>query len=150
MNVFYIIRYGYKDVIDCYNFETQLIGKVEEFLKEESNNEDMALRGQPPNHLSAVLENEVCGGSAEQWSNTGFRNLGSRQEMKKLMEAREAGGVAYMMGNPYVVASDLSPFLKKFSINVVYSFLRRNCRRPAIALGIPHTSLIEVGMLYRV
>lgn len=147
---------------DCYNFETQLIEKVAEFLKQESTIEDMTVRGQSPNQISAAVGNEVCrdiaeqrrkevsGGSGEQWSNTGFHSLGSCQEMKKLMEAREAGGVAYMMGNPYIVASGVSPFLKKFAINIVYGFLRRNCRRPAIALGVPHTSLLEVGMLYQV
>ncbi|PQP97468.1 putative potassium transporter 13 [Prunus yedoensis var. nudiflora] len=157
-----VVRYGYKEVRDCYNFETQLIEKVAEFLKQESTIEDMTVRGQSPNHISAAVGNEVChdiaeqrrkevsGGSGEQWSNTGFQSLGSHQEMKKLMEAREAGGVAYMMGNPYVVASGVSPFLKKFAINIVYGFLRRNCRRPAIALGVPHTSLLEVGMFYQV
>ncbi|BFG28731.1 hypothetical protein CerSpe_150050 [Prunus speciosa] len=157
-----VVRYGYKEVRDCYNFETQLIEKVAEFLKQESTIEDMTVRGQSPNHISAAVGNEVCrdiaeqrrkevsGGSGEQWSNTGFQSLGSHQEMKKLMEARETGGVAYMMGNPYVVASGVSPFLKKFAINIVYGFLRRNCRRPAIALGVPHTSLLEVGMLYQV
>ncbi|CAL2253265.1 unnamed protein product [Prunus armeniaca] len=157
-----IVRYGYKEVRDCYNFETQLIEKVAEFLKQESTIEDMTVRGQSPNHISAAVGNEVChdiaeqrrkeisGGSGEQWSNTGFQSLGSCQEMKKLMEAREAGGVAYMMGNPYIVASGVSPFLKKFAINIVYGFLRRNCRHPAIALGVPHTSLLEVGMLYQV
>ncbi|CAN6684273.1 unnamed protein product [Malus baccata var. baccata] len=142
-----IVRYGYKDVRDFYNFETQLVEKVAEFLKQESNSDEMAVRGQSPNQTYEATRNEVCGGSNEQWRD----EVGSGEQwMKKLMEAREAGGVAYMMGNPYVVASEESPFLKKFAIDIVYGFLRRNCRRPAIALGIPHTSLIEVGMLYKV
>ncbi|XP_008346085.2 probable potassium transporter 13 isoform X1 [Malus sylvestris] len=154
-----IVRYGYKDVRDFYNFETQLVEKVAEFLKQESNSDEMAVRGQSPNQTYEATRNEVCGGSAVRWSdevsggsNEQWRDeIGSGEQwMKKLMEAREAGGVAYMMGNPYVVASEVSPFLKKFAIDIVYGFLRRNCRRPAIALGIPHASLIEVGMLYKV
>ncbi|XP_068322244.1 probable potassium transporter 13 [Pyrus communis] len=154
-----IVRYGYKDVKDCYNFETQLIEKVAEFLKQERNSEELAVRGQSPNLISAATRNEVygcravhwsddvSGGSSEQWRD----GVGSAEQwMKKLMEAREAGGMAYMVGNPYVEASEVSPFLKKFAIDIVYNFLRRNCRRPAVTLGIPHTSLIEVGMLYQV
>ncbi|RXH86594.1 hypothetical protein DVH24_021867 [Malus domestica] len=154
-----IVRYGYKDVKDCYNFETQLIEKVAEFLKQERNSEELAVRGQSPNQISAATRNEVYGGRAVHWSDDvsggsseQWRDgVGSaKQWMKKLMEAREAGGVTYMMGNPYVEASEVSPFLKKFAIDIVYNFLRRNCRRPAVTLGIPHTSVIEVGMLYQV
>lgn len=70
-------------------------------------------------------------------------------EVKKLMEARQAG-VAYMIGNTCVVAREESSFFKKIAINIIYRFLRQNCRKPGVALGIPHTSLIEVGMVYHI
>ena len=142
-------RYGYKDVRDCYKFENQLIEAVAEFLKQEAHSKEMAVREQSPSHMSASVGDEVSIASSEQWRNEIKGGNVEYQEVNKLKESREAG-VAYMMGNNYVVARPISPLLKKFSIDIVYGFLRRNCRRPAIALGVPHTSLIEVGMLYQV
>ncbi|XP_042480717.1 potassium transporter 7-like isoform X2 [Macadamia integrifolia] len=72
-----------------------------------------------------------------------------KEELLELVEARNAG-IAYIMGHSYIKARRSSSFLKKFAINVLYSFLRKNCRRPAVALNIPHISLIEVGMIYHV
>lgn len=151
LKLLYVVmfRYGYKDVRDCYEFETQLIEEVAEFLKQEAHSKEMAVRGQSPNFMFASVGNEVSIASSEQWRNEIKGGSVECQKVNELKEAREAG-VAYMMGNTHVVASDLSPFLKKFAIDIVYGFLRRNCRRPAIALQIPHTSLIEVGMLYQV
>jgi KUP system potassium uptake protein len=54
------------------------------------------------------------------------------------------------MGHSYVKARRTSSFLKKLAIDIGYSFLRKNCRGPAVALNIPHISLIEVGMIYYV
>ncbi|KAF9686000.1 hypothetical protein SADUNF_Sadunf03G0113000 [Salix dunnii] len=78
-----------------------------------------------------------------------FCGVGSSKELEDLENAREAG-LAYMMGSTCVLARETSSFVKKFVINIVYGFLRRNCRSPSTALGIPHTSLIEVGMAYNV
>nr|AID61666.1 potassium uptake transporter KUP3 [Elaeis guineensis] len=72
-----------------------------------------------------------------------------REELMALVEAKQAG-VAYIMGHSYIKARRTSSFLKKFVINVAYSFLRKNCRGPAVALNIPHISFIEVGMIYYV
>eukprot|EP00257_Ricinus_communis_P013471 XP_015570904.1 potassium transporter 4 isoform X2 [Ricinus communis] len=72
-----------------------------------------------------------------------------REELMDLIEAKEAG-VAYIMGHSYVKARRTSSFLKKLAIDMGYSFLRKNCRGPAVALNIPHISLIEVGMIYYV
>ncbi|KAH9627177.1 hypothetical protein KSS87_018417 [Heliosperma pusillum] len=74
---------------------------------------------------------------------------GVRDELLDLIEAKEAG-VAYIMGHSYVKARRSSSFLKKISIDIGYSFLRKNCRGPSVALNIPHISLIEVGMIYYV
>jgi len=72
-----------------------------------------------------------------------------RDELNALIEAKHAG-VAYIMGHSYVKARRNSSFVKKFVIDVAYSFLRKNCRGPSVALHIPHISLIEVGMIYYV
>jgi KUP system potassium uptake protein len=72
-----------------------------------------------------------------------------RKELAVLSKAKEAG-IAYMMSHSYVKAKKSSSFLKKFAIDYLYTFLRKNSRDPAIVLNIPHTSLIEVGMFYYV
>ncbi|CAH2055410.1 unnamed protein product [Thlaspi arvense] len=72
-----------------------------------------------------------------------------REELMDLIGAKEAG-VAYVMGHSYVKSRKSSSWLKKLTIDLGYSFLRKNCRGPAVALNIPHISLIEVGMIYSV
>ncbi|KAL6994544.1 Potassium transporter 4 [Sarracenia purpurea var. burkii] len=72
-----------------------------------------------------------------------------REELLELIQAKEAG-LAYIMGHSYVKARRSSSFVKKLVIDIGYSFLRKNCRGPAVALNIPHISLIEVGMTYYV
>ncbi|NP_001288554.1 Probable potassium transporter 3 [Zea mays] len=72
-----------------------------------------------------------------------------KEELSALVEAKHAG-VAYIMGHSYIKARKSSSIVKKLAIDVAYSFLRKNCRGPAVALNIPHISLIEVGMIYYV
>ncbi|XVF13818.1 hypothetical protein REPUB_Repub09cG0000900 [Reevesia pubescens] len=72
-----------------------------------------------------------------------------REELMDLIQAKDAG-VAYIMGHSYVKARRSSSFLKKLVIDIGYSFLRKNCRGPSVALNIPHINLIEVGMIYYV
>jgi KUP system potassium uptake protein len=72
-----------------------------------------------------------------------------REELMELIEAKEAG-VAYVLGHSYVKAKRSSSLLKKFAIDIAYTFLRRNCRGPSVALSVPHLCLIEVGMIYYV
>lgn len=73
----------------------------------------------------------------------------AREELKELMEAREAG-MAFIMGHSYVRAKSGSSWIKKVVINYGYDFLRRNSRGPTYALSIPHASTLEVGMIYHV
>lgn len=72
-----------------------------------------------------------------------------KDELLALVEAKHAG-IAYIMGHSYIKARRSSNFVKKFAIDVGYSFLRKNCRGPSVSLHIPHISLIEVGMIYYV
>ncbi|KAK9119658.1 hypothetical protein Scep_017751 [Stephania cephalantha] len=76
-------------------------------------------------------------------------DVGMRDELRELMEAREAG-MAFILGHSYVRAKPGSSLIKKLVINIGYDFLRRNCRGPSYALSIPHASTLEVGMMYRV
>ncbi|KAK3218496.1 hypothetical protein Dsin_012466 [Dipteronia sinensis] len=127
--VYFDASYGYKDLRDSYKFETRLIENLAEFLRHECNG---------------------GGGGTEERRRAVFRCLKSSQEaVRVLMEAKEAG-VAYMTSNTYVQASEVSSYVKRLTINTVYGFLRRNSRRPATILGIPPSSLIEVGMAYHV
>ncbi|XXG74547.1 hypothetical protein AAC387_Pa07g3240 [Persea americana] len=151
-----VIRYGYKDARrDCYDFENQLIMKVAEFLEHEEEEDSSGAQGQMllPGIASSPVADAVVGPENDirigRRKKVGFRGVDKGDRVKELMEAKESG-VAYMMGHTCVVASDASSFMKKFAINFVYGFLQRNCRRPAVALGIPHTSLIEVGLMYHV
>ncbi|KAL6547265.1 Potassium transporter 6 [Orobanche minor] len=74
----------------------------------------------------------------------------AREELRELMEAREAG-IAYIFGNTYVKAKGGSSLVKKAVIDFGYDFLRRNCRGPpAYALSATHASTLEVGMVYHV
>lgn len=123
-----VVRYGYKDGgKDSYDFEDRLLDKVGDFLQTE--------------YLGKIGDTKRV------------RFVGTGQEqckdVKELADEREAG-VAYMMGNTIVVAREEASWVKKVAIDWVYDFLRRNSRRPAVALRVPHASLIEVGMVYHV
>ncbi|XP_042478346.1 probable potassium transporter 13 [Macadamia integrifolia] len=153
-----LVRYGYKDMRDDnYDFEVQLIRKVEEFLLNGSDEGECRLLGVEMEPIrkpsSPVVDALAVGpenvGVAGRRKKVSFSNVGLCEELRELAEARESG-VAYMVGNTTVVANESSSFVKKLMIGIVYGFLRRNCRRPAVALGIPPTSLIEVGMVYTV
>lgn len=41
------------------------------------------------------------------------------------------------------------PF-KEVAINPVYAFLSKNCRGPDVVLNVPHSSMLEVGLVYYV
>ncbi|XP_068470943.1 potassium transporter 3-like [Phaseolus vulgaris] len=71
-----------------------------------------------------------------------------KEELMELIEAKRTGA-AYVIGHSHVKAKWNSSFLKRFAIDL-YSFLRKNCRSPAVGLNIPPISLIKVGMNYHV
>ncbi|XWS10706.1 hypothetical protein CRYUN_Cryun38cG0020600 [Craigia yunnanensis] len=147
-----IVRFGYKDVGDSYDFDTQLIEKVSEFLKSQAISEEFVAIGQSPipvKDAGTMGYEIIAGGAGQRRKAVGWKMSRSINEQQELMEAKESG-VAYMMANTHIRANDASSFVKKFVINIIYGFLRRNSRRPAVALGIPHTSLVEIGMLYQV
>lgn len=71
-----------------------------------------------------------------------------KEELMELVEAKRVGA-AYVIGHSHVKAKWNSSVMKRFAINL-YSFLRKNCRSPAVGLNIPQTCLIKVGMNYHV
>nr|XP_018685916.1 PREDICTED: probable potassium transporter 13 isoform X3 [Musa acuminata subsp. malaccensis] len=149
-----VVRYGYKDErSDSYEFENQLLLKVAQFLRQEGGG-----LSQPDSELSSIGESSpswlvLGGGDGGGRKRVRFQGDEAtaevRQEVWELLEGREAG-VSYMIGHTCVVAHESSPLIKKLAIDVVYGFLRRNSRSPAVSLGIPHASLVEVGMVYHV
>ncbi|GJN39091.1 hypothetical protein PR202_gb28187 [Eleusine coracana subsp. coracana] len=172
-----VVRYGYKEGRwDHFNFENLLLMKVVEFLRlqEEEGDDDaggelmsvipaarrrydqlMTTMDAAPvasNSGSAAAEIEPGVFSRRRvrfeapWTIEEMKKSG---EVKTLLEERESG-VSYMIGHTCVLAHESSSAVKKFAVNIVYGFLRRNSRRPAVELGVPHASLIEVGMTYRV
>ncbi|KAJ4981127.1 hypothetical protein NE237_031964 [Protea cynaroides] len=153
-----LVRYGYKDMRgDNHEFEIQLIRKVEEFLQNANDEADgCGLGGVKMAPISSpVMDDALAVGPenvavAERRKKVAFRNVGAAcEELRVLAEARESG-VAYMISNTTVITSESSSLVKKFVIDIVYGFLRRNCRTPAVALGITPSSLIEVGVIYTV
>ncbi|KAL3835553.1 hypothetical protein ACJIZ3_010289 [Penstemon smallii] len=135
--------------------------------------EEMFVVGTPSTHLDGIQLCEENGSNEEMVGTSEVRELksprvakprkrvrfvipestkidkGSREELKELMEAREAG-IAYILGHSYVRAKQGSSFMKKMVINFGYDFLRRNSRAPTYALSVPHASTLEVGMVYHV
>ncbi|XP_044477135.1 potassium transporter 3-like isoform X2 [Mangifera indica] len=78
---------------------------------------------------------------------TKFKHSQVKEELLELLEAKSAG-ISYIIGHSRIKAKFNASFLKRFVINVMYSFLRKNCRSSAVVLNIPRVCLIEVGMNY--
>ncbi|CAI0434237.1 unnamed protein product [Linum tenue] len=148
-----IVRYGYKDIQrDDGDFENLLVQSVAEFIQMEAVE---------PHYSSSETSPSVDGRMADDTPSIRRRQVRFqlppnprmdpvvREELMDLIRAKEAG-VAYIMGHSYVKARRNSSFIKKLAIDIGYSFLRKNCRGPSVALNIPHISLIEVGMIYYV
>ncbi|XP_039031984.1 potassium transporter 3-like isoform X1 [Hibiscus syriacus] len=76
-----------------------------------------------------------------------YKDLNVKDELSELVEAKQSG-VAYVLGHSHIKTKLNAPWLKRFFIHVAYSFLRKNCRAPAVVLNVPQTYLIEVGMNY--
>ncbi|KAK6116514.1 hypothetical protein DH2020_049752 [Rehmannia glutinosa] len=135
--------------------------------------EDMVVVGTPSTHLSWIRLSEDDVANSDLPSTSELREIqsppaiktrkrvrfvipespkiekGARDELRELMEAREAG-IAYILGHSYVRAKQGSSLIKKMVINLGYDFLRRNCRAPTYALSVPHASTLEVGMVYHI
>lgn len=128
-----VVRYGYKDVQhENYEFENRLVSGLIQFVEEEDEDED------EDRFLVAKVKGISIGKS----------ECGLKEESMQIVRAKESG-VAFILGHSYAKAKKPSSFVKKFVINVVFAFLSKNCREPDV-LYLPHTSLLEVGMIYYV
>ncbi|XP_074289097.1 putative potassium transporter 12 [Silene latifolia] len=170
-----IARYGYKDVRkeDHHLFEQLLIDSLKKFLKSEAI--DLALEASvdddlddcvsvrsresgPSNSvaddlLTPLMQNPKFEESNEELLPSSVMSSEDdpsvEYELSALREAIDSG-FTYLLGDADVRAKKESWFLKKLVINYFYAFLRRNCRRGAAVLRVPHMNVIEVGMTYMV
>ncbi|KAK2988779.1 hypothetical protein RJ640_025938 [Escallonia rubra] len=164
-----IVRYGYKDLQqEDYNFENRLVSAVLMFVETEGKTELEPLAGSSrelgnldaetldasertfpyPTHEDKVVQsiNDIH----DMLSGTGhFKGSHLKDESLQILKARESG-IAYILGHSYAKAKKSSSIFKVFAIDVVYAFLSRNCRGPDVVLNVPHTSSLEVGMIYYV
>lgn len=133
---------------------TLMMREVDENGTTEVSETIVSNRSETLRNLQAIYEQESSGltqrrGIRFEVSEGVYLDEQVREELTVLVEAKHAG-IAYIMGHSYIKARKTSSFIKKFVVDVAYSFLRKNCRGPAVALNIPHISLIEVGMIYYV
>ncbi|KAK1437036.1 hypothetical protein QVD17_02821 [Tagetes erecta] len=157
-----IVRYGYKDVPhENYNFENRLVSALMEFIETEGNvkyelgdTESDNVDENVPEHMFALPDHEEkmvrsLKEIEESVSGCLETHPSLKDESVQILKARESG-IAYILGHSYAKAKKSSTILTKFAIDVVYSFLSRNCRGTDVVLNVPHTSLLEVGMIYYV
>ncbi|KAL9240931.1 hypothetical protein vseg_015096 [Gypsophila vaccaria] len=171
-----IARYGYKDVRkeNHHLFEQILIESLIKFLKNEAI--DLALEanldndeledsvsvrsrdsGPSSNVADDLLTPLIHNQKSEDVNNEELPpsvmsvedDPSVEYELSAIREAIDSG-FTYLMGDADVRAKKESWFLKKLAINYFYAFLRRNCRRGAAVLRVPHMNIIEVGMTYMV
>ncbi|PIN10086.1 hypothetical protein CDL12_17329 [Handroanthus impetiginosus] len=164
---------------DDLQFENDLVCSIAEFIRTgklglNDEEKEMVVVGTPSTHLDGIRlweeDGAECSGRPSTSKLTEIRSpptikprkrvrfvipespkidIGAREELRELMEAREAG-VAYILGHSYVRAKKGSSLVKKMVINFGYDFLRRNFRAPTYALSVPHASTLEVGMVYHI
>ncbi|XP_030506253.1 potassium transporter 1 isoform X1 [Cannabis sativa] len=154
-----IVRYGYKDLQqENYDFENKLVSGIVQFVEIEeegsfnmsdseafyapeqtfmiSNQEENRVQplsdSQETKPVDGRLENSLC-----------------KHESIQILKAKESG-VTYILGHSYAKSKKSSSIFKKIAIDLVYTFLSKNSRGPDVALNVPPTSLLEVGMVYYV
>ncbi|XP_021909987.1 potassium transporter 1 [Carica papaya] len=151
-----IVRYGYKDLQqENYDFENKLVNGIVEFVEKE---EDIAskttveswefgdLKTLTDSNLK-VIEQSLHDTEVIKSSSRNSKDSPIKDESHHILKAKESG-IAYILGHSYAKAQKSSSIFKKFAIDVVYAFLSTNCRGPDVVLNVPHTSLLEVGMIY--
>ncbi|KAL9333781.1 hypothetical protein Peur_073920 [Populus x canadensis] len=166
-----IVRYGYKDLQqENYDFENRLVSGIVQFVETEEESaskltsesfgefENTVFKGfvasehpytnsrhkEKMVQSSCDIQAEVAKTGSERLENTQLKH-----ESLQILKAKESG-VAYILGHSHAKAKKSSSIIKKIAINVVYTFLSKNSREPDVILNVPHTSLLEVGMIYYV
>lgn len=152
-----IVRYGYKDLQqENYDFDNKLVSGIVQFVEKEEecgSNISDADAFDAPEHtfmISNQEENRVQPVCDFQETKSGVGHLGNsicKDESLQILKAKESG-VTYIIGHSYAKSKKSSSVFKKIAIDMVYTFLSKNSRGPDVALNVPHTSLLEVGMIY--
>uniref|UniRef100_A0A2P2QV45 K+ potassium transporter C-terminal domain-containing protein n=1 Tax=Rhizophora mucronata TaxID=61149 RepID=A0A2P2QV45_RHIMU len=164
-----IVRYGYKDMQqENYDFENRLVCGIVQFIESEEEVEASKPRNNSSTECedseveaSIALSQTFQGSSLEKMAqspndiqvlrpdNLHLQNTQLNVESRRILRAKESG-ITYILGNSHVKAKNSSSIIKKVTINLVYAFLSKNCREAVAVLNVPHTSLLEVGMIYYV
>ena len=172
-----IVRYGYKNLQqENYDFENTLVSELVLFVEKERENclepmieessrefgssdiEDIDAPEQTftftnRRHQENTVQSSHGIIQVMKSSNDHLENLENcrrpKEESLQILKAKESG-VAYILGHSNAKAKKSSSIVKKVAIDFVYAFLSRNCRGPDVVLNVPHTSLLEVGMIYYV
>lgn len=71
------------------------------------------------------------------------------EELALLDTARHAG-IVYLLGKTEIKATKDSSAFKKFVIDQAYHALQRNSRSSIVYLNIPHSRLLQVGMIHNI
>lgn len=161
-----IVRYGYREMRqEDHNFENILVAKIITFVEtEEETNQrlpDMQLpeftrSGRVYGELPLLLSSDSESNREEDLQSSDVHLVRHEDngtflgnESWEIINAKESG-VVYILGHSYAKAKKSSSLIKKFIIDVVYAFLSKNCRGPDAYLNVPHSLLLEVGMIYYV
>ncbi|GER32258.1 potassium transporter family protein, partial [Striga asiatica] len=128
-----IVRYGYRDMHkDDLEFENDLICSIAEYIRagpgrdgpEEEEEGDLVVVGTSSSYGDGVRVDEGNGVGPSVRKKVRFvipegpkMDLGAREELRELMEGREAG-MAYILGHSYVRAKAGSSWVKKIVINL--------------------------------
>ncbi|XP_057751765.1 potassium transporter 6-like isoform X3 [Arachis stenosperma] len=163
-----IVRYGYRDIHkDDDEFEKDLVCSIAEFIRtgnssnegeKDDHHDVMAVVGTCSSSTHHIIMSDENGTLEHKGQKKKVRFIvpekqkmesDAMEELKDLMEAREAG-VAYIIGHSYMRAKPGSSTLKKLLVNFGYELLRKNSRAPSYVHSVPHASALEVSMMYYV
>lgn len=155
------VRYGYNDNDDS-DLEALLVSSLEEFLRAEAAGAlHLELASNPAStdnsYHKATIEDYPSGGSLVTGIHEHRRSADSvldseidarvRGEVEHLRRDKESG-VVYVLGHTNLRCKRESSFFRKFIIDDYYGFLRRNSRSSSDTLEVPHTTLLQVGMVH--
>ncbi|KAB2607108.1 potassium transporter 1-like [Pyrus ussuriensis x Pyrus communis] len=147
-----IVRYGYKDLQqETCDFENILVSDIVHFVETEEEGPLRPITGCSRQFTDADSEPLYAPDRTFMDSTKKENTVHSlcKDESLRILEAKESG-VTYIFGHSHAKAKKSSSFFKKLVIDIVYAFLSKNCREPDVVLNVPHTSLLEVGMIYYV
>lgn len=148
-----VVRYGYNDVHNEKEpFETNLLERLHNFIREDFWVSDMASQVQDQIAVPHGLEKTSANEGNNKLKLNSEANFSKKKEVidreiESLNKAIDAG-IIHLVGASEVVAGKGSGIAKRFMIDYVYSFLRRNLTESERGFEIPHERMLKVGMTY--